>query len=446
MESNNPYIERLQWIDTFIGNVRPYIFVRTEDNILIKRPNQATKINATGARILQFLVNGGKVADLLKKAGVDKANEIELFILAVKNFLEGKLDEFSLNPAVETSQFDLNFSTFPVLSELALTYDCNLRCKFCYAGCNCTTNPVGTGDELTLKGFKAIIDKIYKEAKVPSISFTGGEPTLRPDLLVSCIEYAKTLGMRVNLITNGTQVDQKLGHRLLKAGLDSAQVSVEGVTDEVHDSIVQCKGAFVKSVNAVRIFKDLGIHVHTNTTLNKQNADECIQMPEFVKSTLGLPRFSMNLIIPTGSSSMNDNLVITYSEVGAYIRRIKENSNTHNVEFMWYSPIPMCIFNTITNELGNKGCAACDGLLSVAPNGDVLPCASYDQPVGNLAHKPFAEIWKGSQASHFKNKQFAYEQCTSCDSFAICNGGCPLYWRTMGYNELNFVKHQQAEI
>jgi radical SAM protein with 4Fe4S-binding SPASM domain len=446
MSTNNSYIERLQWVDTFIDNVRPYIFVRTEDNILIKRPNQATKINATGARILQFLVNGGKVANLLQKAGADKANEIEQFILAVKHFLEGKLDEFSLNPAVETSQFDLNFSTLPVLSELALTYDCNLRCKFCYAGCNCTSNPVGTGDELTLKGFKAIIDKIYKEAKVPSISFTGGEPTLRPNLLVSCIEYAKTLGMRVNLITNGTQVDQKLGHRLLKAGLDSAQVSVEGVTAEVHDSIVQCKGAFVKSINAVRIFKDLGIHVHTNTTLNKQNADECIQMPEFVKTTLGLPRFSMNLIIPTGSSSMNDNLVIRYSEVGNYIRRIKENSNKHNVEFMWYSPIPMCIFNTITNELGNKGCAACDGLLSVAPNGDVLPCASYDQPVGNMAHKPFAEIWKGSPASYFKNKQFAHEQCTSCDSFAICNGGCPLYWRTMGYNELNFVKHQQAII
>jgi radical SAM protein with 4Fe4S-binding SPASM domain len=446
MSKSKLHIEKLQWIDTFIDNVRPYIFVRTEDNILIKRPNQATKINATGAKVLQYLIRGGKIAALLKEAGTDKANEIELFMLAVKGFLEGKLDEFSLNPAVETSQFDLHFSTYPVLSELALTYDCNLKCKFCYAGCNCTSNPVGSGDELTLNGFKTIIKSIFQDGKVPSISFTGGEPTLRPEILISCIEYAKSLGMRVNLITNGTQVNNKLGRKLKKAGLDSAQVSIEGVTSEIHDAIVQSRGAFDKSIQAVRIFKELGLHVHTNTTLNKQNAAECLLMPEFVSQTLDLPRFSMNLIIPTGSSSMNDNLVVSYTEVGKYIRAIKENSKAHNVEFMWYSPIPMCIFNTITNELGNKGCAACDGLLSVAPNGDVLPCASYDEPVGNLISQPFEDIWKGTRAMHFRNKAFAHPQCADCDSFAICNGACPLYWRKMGYGELNFVKQQQIVI
>ncbi len=36
----------LAWVDEFIDNVRDYIFVRTEDNMLIKRPNQASKINA----------------------------------------------------------------------------------------------------------------------------------------------------------------------------------------------------------------------------------------------------------------------------------------------------------------------------------------------------------------------------------------------------------------
>ncbi|NJK97455.1 MAG: hypothetical protein HC905_23395, partial [Bacteroidales bacterium] len=128
------------WVDEFIKQVRPYIFVRTEDNILIKRPNQATKINATGARILKFLLDGGTIEALLQKTGNDKLPEIELFLLAVKSFLEGKLDEFSTNPAVETSVFTKDFSKLPVLSELALTYDCNLKCRFCYAGCNCTVN------------------------------------------------------------------------------------------------------------------------------------------------------------------------------------------------------------------------------------------------------------------------------------------------------------------
>lgn len=445
MVNNKENTEKLRWIDEFIDNVRPYIFVRTEDNVLIKRPNQATKINTSGAKIMRFLLRGGTIGELLKSTGEGKAQEIELFLLAVKNYLEGHLDEFSLNPAVETSSFSMHFSKLPVLSEVALTYKCNLQCKFCYAGCNCTTNPAGTNAELSLKEFKFIINTIYSVAKVPSVSFTGGEPTLRPDVLFSCIHYAKSLGMRVNLITNGTLIDELLGQKLKDAGLDSAQVSIEGITDETHDALVQHKGAFAKSIHAVAVLKRLGIHVHTNTTLNQLNVSECKRLPEFVKNELNLNRFSMNLVIPTGSSNLNTDLVIKYSKVGPIIEEIQVESKKHNVEFMWYSPIPMCMFNTITHELGNKGCAACDGLLSVAPNGDILPCASYDQPVGNLMKNSFPRIWQNVEATYFRNKEFAHAICHNCDSLAICNGGCPLYWRNIGYEELKInQQHQNA--
>jgi radical SAM protein with 4Fe4S-binding SPASM domain len=434
----------LDWIDPFIQNVRPYIFVRTEDNILIKRPNQATKINVTGAKILQFLLQGGTIKDLLNKTGVDKTREIEMFMLAVKNYLEGNLDEFSGNPAVETSLFSLNFSKLPVLSELALTYKCNLKCKFCYAGCNCTVNPAGSGKELSTEQFKAIIYSIYHEAKVPSISFTGGEPTLRPDLLLECIRFAKSLEMRVNLITNGTLIDEHLAKKLKMAGLDSAQISLEGVSEKIHDKLVQSKGAFQKSIQTVALLKNQNIYVHTNTTLNQQNREECLLIPEFVNKTLKLDRFSMNLVIPTGSSIINQDLVISYTEVGNIIKEIQALSKKNAVEFMWYSPVPMCLFNTITHELGNKGCAACDGLISVAPNGDILPCASYDRPVGNLTQTPFKDIWQGADARYFRNKSFAHLHCQSCESFAICNGGCPLYWRNTGYHELLSTPHYKT--
>jgi hypothetical protein len=178
---------------------------------------------------------------LLQKAGADKASEIEQFILAVKHILEGKLDEFCLNPAVETSQFDLNFSTFPVLSELSLTYDCNLRCKFCYAGCNCTSNPAGSGEELTLKGFKTIIDKIYKEGKSPIHKPLQEVNLLTPrhSGFLYCIRQIAWYACESD--TNGTQVDQSLPQVKI-AGVDLAQVSIEGVTSEIHDSIVQSKG------------------------------------------------------------------------------------------------------------------------------------------------------------------------------------------------------------
>jgi radical SAM protein with 4Fe4S-binding SPASM domain len=435
MKISNKYLKRLGWIDEFIQNVRPYIFVRTEDNILIKRPNQATRINTTGALTLKFLLEGGSIQQLLKKTGQDKAREIEMFMLAVKSYIDGKLHEFSLNPAIESSTFEMNFSKLPVLSEFALTYRCNLKCRFCYAGCNCTSNPNGSNDEISLKECIQIIDTIIFKAKVPSISFTGGEPTLRRKELLACIKHARKREMRVNLITNGTQIDKSYGQELVKAGLDSVQVSIEGTTSNTHDMIVGASGAFEKSLTAVEIFKNLGIHVHTNTTLNRLNIEECLQLPGFVKK-LGLDRFSMNLIIPTGSSIFNKELVIHYSEVGPIVEKIHAISKKKQVEFMWYSPIPMCMFNTITEGLGNKGCAACDGLLSIAPDGNVLPCSSYDKPVGNILTDKFEPLWNNDEATFFKQKKFAHNICKQCDKISLCNGGCPLYWRNIGYNEL----------
>ena len=52
----------LSWVDEFISNVRPYVFVRREDNLLIKRPNQAQKLNPNGAALLKSLLDGRSIS------------------------------------------------------------------------------------------------------------------------------------------------------------------------------------------------------------------------------------------------------------------------------------------------------------------------------------------------------------------------------------------------
>ncbi len=427
----------LSWVDEFIQNVRPYIFVRLEDNLLIKRPNNAVKLNSTGALILKSLLDGMRINALLDKIGRDpeKTEEISSFLMAVKNHLEGRLDEFNQNPAVEVIPFEMKFSEYPVLSEVALTYRCNLKCTFCYAGCGCTANPVHSSREMTFEEMKQVLEKIFHQAKVPSVSFTGGEPTLVPEL-PALVAYAKTLGMRVNLITNGTRIDQQLAKDLADSGLDSAQVSIEGVTAATHDRTVGLNGAFEKSICAIGYLKDAGILTHSNTTMTAENLDECIHLPEFVKKTLKNDRFSMNLIIPAGSGSVNESLIVPYHRVGKQVEEIVALSRETGVEFMWYSPVPMCMFNSIVHGLGNKGCSACDGLISVGANGDVLPCASCDDSVGNFLEKDFTSIWQSEKAKKYRDKRFAHPHCRECENFHICNGACPLYWRQVGFDEL----------
>jgi radical SAM protein with 4Fe4S-binding SPASM domain len=427
----------LSWIDEFVSRIRPYIFVRETDNIIIKRPNQAQQVNPQGARILRSLLAGRSVSQLLDDVGREphKARDIQSFMLEVKRFMEGTLDELDHSDALEVRPFEMSFAKLPILSEVAITYRCNLRCKFCYAGCNCTRNPVGDDREMTTGEVKQVLRKIYHDAEVPSVSFTGGEATLRPDL-AELVRYASDLGLRVNLITNGTRISEQYAVELAEHGLDSAQVSLEGVTPETHDAITTVKHSFHRAVAAVLHLSAAGVHVHTNTTINRDNLHECRSMPRFVSGELQCDKFSMNLVIPSGTAALNQRLAVRYSELGPILLDIISESRRHDVEFMWYSPTPMCLFNPIVHGLGNKGCSACDGLLSVGANGDVIPCASYDESVGNLLKADVLEVWQSERANLFRDKFLAHSQCRSCEYFQICNGACPLYWRTMGFDEL----------
>lgn len=427
----------LNWVDEFICNVKPYIFVRLEDHLLIKRPNTATKLNPMGARILFTLLQGASIRQLLDQLGhdPDKITATAHFLQAVKQYLEGSLGDGAFNPAVESVPFSMDFSRYPVLSELAVTYRCNLKCRFCYAGCNGSPHPPTNPYQMNQKEMERILWKLFFQAKVPSVSFTGGEPLLYTGLF-ALITYAKELGMRVNLITNGTLVTEKVAAQLANSGLDSAQVSVEGVTAATHDTMVQQDGAFQKTLHAIQLLKEKGIHTHTNTTITGLNLLECLDFPVFVKQVLGHDKFSMNLVIPTGSGALGHHLPVKYTEIGSHLQRILATSQEQGVEFMWYSPVPMCMFNSIVHQLGNKGCSACDGLISIAPNGDVLPCASCADPVGNLLRLDFDEIWQGDKAIRYRDKTLAHPGCRNCQQFHICNGACPLYWQFMGFDEL----------
>lgn len=427
----------LGWIDEFVDRIRPYVYVRQVDNLIIKRPNQAQKLNPQGVAILASLLHGKAVGQLLDEIGREprRVRDLQLFMLEVKRFMEGTLDETTRSNAVEVQPYAMRFSKLPILAEVAITYRCNLKCTFCYAGCNCTTNPVGDDREMSTAQVREVLDAVRHDAQVPSVSFTGGEPTLRPDL-AELIAHAKTLGMRVNLITNGTRLTAERAKELADAGLDSAQVSLEGVTEETHERITQVRHSFERTVAAVGHLKAVGVAVHTNTTINRANLHECTAMPGFVRRTLGNDRFSMNLVIPTGSAALDEQLVVRYGDVGPYLLAIQAESRRLGVEFMWYSPTPLCLFNPIAEGLGNKGCAACEGLLSVGANGDVIPCASYDESVGNLLERPVLDVWRSARAEQFREKFLAHPECRSCEHFQVCNGACPLYWRQMGFDEL----------
>ncbi len=436
----------LAWADEWAANVRDYVFVRETDGVFIQRPNKAFKLNASAVAMLRRLLGGEPIAEILAPHAGDvrAVSDTERFLLDLRCMLRHGLPDDYESTAVTRQPVSMSFSPLPVLSEVAVTYRCNASCSFCYAGCNLTENPVGSEREMTLDEVRRVLDRIARDAQVPSVSFTGGEATLRDDL-PAMIRHARSLGLRVNLVTNGLRCeDPALVARLVDAGLHSAQVSVEGTTAAVHDGITGMPGAFERTLAGLANLRDAGLAVHTNTTVCRANVGDVLRFPEFVRDVLRLERCSMNLVIPTGSAPLADGPTVTYSEIAEILPQLIDRSRRAGVELMWYSPTPLCMFNTIAAGLGNKGCAACDGLLSVGADGSVLPCASWDAPVGSLLEREFDDVWQSPEARALRAKQHAPPHCRGCEHLPVCHGACPLYWREIGYGELDAIRGERA--
>ncbi|HET6452271.1 MAG TPA: radical SAM protein [Spirochaetia bacterium] len=428
--------QTLAWIDEFFREAGPHLFAREEDGVIILPPNQVYKANPTGISIVRHLQEGRRAADIPGIDSEERAAQVGAFISDIRSLYLGEPAADGRAP-YQTVPYDFQYTRLPILGEIAVTYRCNNACRFCYAGCGtsgCTAAPraVTGSREMSLAEICRVIRLFREEAKIPFFSFTGGEPLLRPDL-EDMVRFARSHGLQVNLITNGTLASPDRARSLYQAGLRTAQVSLESPEAAVHDSLTARPGSWRATREGISNLQAAGISVQTNTTVCAANAAQAADMPAFLK-TLGISRFAMNLYLPGQDAS--DGLLVPYSRAGSIVDAVQTAARAQGMVFYWYSPLPHCHYNTIARGLGNKSCAAMDGLLSVSPSADVLPCSSYPEPMGNLLTTPFSEIWFSERARHFKTKQYAPAECAGCSRFVACQAACPLYWKSVGTAEL----------
>ncbi|HUU00898.1 MAG TPA: radical SAM protein [Myxococcota bacterium] len=422
-------------IDDFIRRSREAVFIRRADNLLMIRPDKMMKLNDSAAVILAALYNreGRTAAEVL--AGLSPILDVVPQQLLADT---GKLidavaailnEDFAPREALSFGSFKRDMVAYPSLAEIALTYACQNRCLFCYA-----SSPHRAGEHrlMSTDEVKRVMDKIFHQAHVPSLSFTGGEATLRPNL-PELIAYGKQVGFRINLITNGIRLaDADYTASLVEAGLDSAQVSLEASDASVHDTVVGRKGAHRKTLAGVDNLRRLGIHVHTNTTLCALNINRAEETIHFLAGSLGQKTMSMNMVIRTGSALEDHGVGVTYTQVAEILPGLIECAQRAGIKLVWYSPIPYCIFNPVLHGMGAKACACVDGILSVDPSGQVLPCSSFQEGIGSLIDLPFEKIYTSRAARYWREKRFIPPVCRKCPERDICGGACPLYWDAAG--------------
>jgi len=106
--------------------------------------------------------------------------------------------------------------------------------------------------------------------------------------------------------------------------------------------------------------------------------------------------------------------------------KIRDKAQMVDLKFLWYTPTQYCQFDPLQIGLGVKTCTAAMINACVGPNGDVYPCQSYFESLGNILTEPWEKIWNNPLAEKLRKREYAEDKCKDCDQLQVCGGGCPL--------------------
>ena len=296
-------------------------------------------------------------------------------------------------------RMDLMISTM----EKGGVWHCNQKCLHCYAA-----NEVkGKENELSTEEWKKVIDKL-KKARIPQLTFTGGEPTLRSDL-AELVKYSGWFVTRLN--TNGQLLTKELCASLYDASLDAVQVTLYSTDKAVHNFLVGAEG-FDKTMEGIKNALDSKLLVSINTPLCTLNKDYKTLVRNIYLST-GIRYFTCSGMILTGNAKNdeNDGRRLTEDELTDVLKEALDYARSCNIEIKFTSP------GILSNEILKKlkleepMCGAGSSNMAISPSGDLIPCQSYLSGLsfGSLVNSEFKDLWKSCSLRKLRKKALALD-------------------------------------
>ena len=268
-------------------------------------------------------------------------------------------------------------------------WHCNQKCLHCYAA----GQPMGESRELTTAAWKDVLARL-RAANIPQVTFTGGEPTLRGDL-VELVDAAQWFVTRLN--TNGRLLTPQLCRALAEASLDSVQVTLYAADAEAHNALVGAPG-FDETVRGIRNAVDAGLIVSVNTPLCSLNRDYAATLR--FAAALGVRYATCSGLIPSGGAEGAESRATRLSaeELTEILQSAVAAAHELSMELDFTSP--GWLKEETLRALGLHlipSCGACLSNMAVAPDGTVIPCQSWlgGTALGNMLTDDWPAIWDG---------------------------------------------------
>jgi mycofactocin radical SAM maturase len=300
----------------------------------------------------------------------------------------------------------------PVNLTWEITHKCNLKCIHCLSA-----SSAASPGELSFEECKSIVDQL-SALKVFEINFGGGEPLLK-DYFLPLLRYIHEKGIVTCISTNGTALTDEAVACFTGNPLVNVQVSLDGATPEVNDSI-RGRGTYQRIIKGIKLLSGKNMPLSINTVVTSPNFQQLGQLKELALSYGA--RLRVSRFRPSGRARES-------------WEALKLNSSQLQELSTWLGNDPSILtgdsFFSISQDgrrqLGLDMCGACKMTCCIDPLGSVYPCAFMPAEEfcgGNLRETTFKDIWDNSVSFNYF-RRLEPEACRQCPRFEKCRGGCP---------------------
>ncbi len=292
---------------------------------------------------------------------------------------------------------------------LEVTNSCNLKCRHCYAH----SGPAADrSNELSREEWRTLVDQVIDHG-VRTLTFIGGEPTIRIDLVDALAAHVRARSPEIRL----TMTSNLAIARVTETTLDVVQrhgiefhTTIYGMEPAAHDRMTLQKGSWVVTMDAIDRCLARGIPIHVTLFLDKPGAN-AIETHEAWLRQQGISRFSIRTPIRAGRAE---------SQEWAVRRKINTLPGIFEFsEHFW--------------QTAKSGHNCYQDHLTVQPDGSSAPCImTRDVTYGNIAKDGLDSVLASETFRHFaalsKDKitgcrdcEFRYA-CFDCRPAAMAGG------------------------
>ncbi|HSL02305.1 MAG TPA: radical SAM protein [Nitrospiraceae bacterium] len=294
-----------------------------------------------------------------------------------------------------------------------LTYGCNLRCVHCY-------NPTHRAlpHELTTSEICALLKQIA-DLGVLTVTFTGGEPSVRPDI-GDILREARRQGLMIHLMTNATRITPSFTDLLYEVGVSQINVSIYGATEAVYERMTAVPGSYRQFRQGLLNLAAAALPVVVRMPVTTINHEEIQAGRQLVESLHMKFQYCLEIM----STVTGDQTPLQYRLAPDMKVRIDQELLPHR--------------ETSASEESCSGdqsfieCACGQSRCAITPYGEMNLCAAFPVPRYDLRTGTVKEGWEVLKRTVDRAYPSERYECPNCEVRPHCRQGRSDAWLETG--------------